>query len=148
MAKAILNYTTKVDPMNTATECIKMLAAHGATDMGLTTDQGSPTGLVFVTATPWGKRQFTMPLNIAGVERELAKAYKAGRIQRAYTGRDHATRVAWRVLKDWLEVQLALIDAGVQELHQLMVGYMNAVPGRTVYEIVAEQQLAIEADAR
>lgn len=145
MAKAILNYTTKVDPMNTATECIKMLAAHGATDMGLTSDKGTPTGLVFVIDTPWGKKQFTMPLSIGGVERELGKAYKEGRIQRAYTGRDHATRVAWRVLKDWLEVQLALIDAGVQELHQLLVGYMNVEPGKTVYELVAEQQLAIEA---
>lgn len=145
MTKAILNYTTKVDPMNTATECIKMLAAHGATDIGLTSDRGTPTGLVFVHETPWGKRQFTMPLSIDGVERELARAYREGRIQRSYTGRDHATRVAWRVLKDWLEVQLALIDAGVQELHQLMVGYMNVGPGRTVYELVDEQQLAIEA---
>jgi len=145
VAKGILNYTTTIGPMKSATECIGMLAEHGATDIGLTSDRGTPTGIMFRIGTAWGPQQFTMPVNVKGVETALDKAYRRGAIQKRFTGAEHASRVAWRVVKDWLEVQLALVEAGVADLTEVMIGYMNTEPGKTLYQSVAEQQLAIEA---
>jgi hypothetical protein len=140
-----LNYTTVIDPMKSATECIGMLAIHGATAIGLTSDGGVPTGLSFQILTPWGKRQFTMPVNVKGVEQALGRAHREGRIPLRFTGREQAQRVAWRVLKDWLEVELALIDAGVADMVQVMLPYVNVEPGKTLFEAYGEQQLAIGA---
>ena len=38
--------------------------------------------------------------------------------------RQQATRVAWRILKDWIEAQLALLDTGMVELEEIFLPYM------------------------
>jgi hypothetical protein len=54
--------------------------------------------------------------------------------------------VAWRVLKDWLEAQLALIEAGVADMSQVMLPYMRGDDGLTVWQRYLErEQAAIEA---
>ena len=140
--KGPLNYTTVIDPAKSAGECVAMLAAHGVTGIGQTFDgKGLPMGLTFQIATPWGPRRYSLPINVKGTEKALAKAYQRRDIAMRYTGLDQAQRVAWRVMKDWLEVQLALIQAGVAELDQVMLPYMHTDDaGTTVWERYAVEQ--------
>ena len=35
-----------------------------------------------------------------------------------------STWVAWRILKDWIEVQLALLDTGMVELEEISLPYL------------------------
>lgn len=143
--KGPLNYTTTIDPAKSATECVARLAAFGATAVGMTYDgKGFPTGLTFQIATEWGPRQFSLPVNTEGTRKALDRAYKAGHIAPRYTGPEHAGRVAWRVLKDWLEAQLALIEAGVANLTQVMLPYVHVEKGKTLWQAYSEQA-ALEA---
>jgi hypothetical protein len=65
--------------------------------------------------------------------------------QARYSTPEHAERVAWRIVKDWLEAQLAIIKTEMVTLDQVMLPYMRGDNGATIYEIYRDQQLAIEA---
>ena len=54
---------------------------------------------------------------------------------------EQAERVAWRILKDWLEAQLALVQTEMVSLDCVMLPYMQADDGRTVYELYVEKAL-------
>lgn len=144
--KSIVSYTTSIEPMKTATECIALLASRGATDIGMTSDgDGTPTGLLFVIATKWGRRQFTVPVDLARTESTLKLAVKRGKIPPRYGTPDQSRRVAWRVVLHWLEAQLSLVEIGVQDLEDAMIGYINVEHGKTLAQAYGEQQLALEA---
>jgi len=58
---------------------------------------------------------------------------------------EQAERVAWRIMKDWLEAQLAIIATEMVTLDQVFLPYMQGDDGRTVYELYLDHQLAIGA---
>ena len=144
--KGPLNYTTVVDPAKSAAECVARLAQHGATAIGMTYDKGFPTGLSFQILTQWGPRQFSLPVNVDGTKRALDKAWRERRIPQSKATRDQAERTSWRVLKDWLEAQLALVEAGVADLPQVMLPYLHVDHGVTLWQRYLEnEQLALTA---
>jgi len=147
MAKGPLNYTTTIEATKSASECIARLAEHGADAIGITYSDRKPSGLTFRIDTVHGSRQFSLPVNVEGTHKALMRANREGRIAPRYTERDQAERVSWRVLKDWLEAQLALIEAGVAEMAEVMLPYLNVQPGVTLYQAFLENEsrLAIAA---
>lgn len=140
-----LNYTTTIEPEKSAIECIGRLAAHGAEAIGITYDHGLPISLYFQIETKWGKRSYSMPVNVDGTHKALQQAWRRGRISQRYATLEQARRVSWRVLKDWLEAQLALIEAGVAEMSQIMLPYMQVTPDETVWDRYQQsEQKALE----
>lgn len=130
-----LNYTTTIDPHKSAAECVALLARHGASRISMDLKDGQPAGLAFGIETPAGMRFFMLPANPDGVYSALGKAYRERRIPQRYYDREQAQRVAWRVLKDWLETQLALIDAEVVAIEQVMLPYLVVDDtGLTLYQ--------------
>lgn len=144
MSKGPLNYTTAIEATKSASECIARLAGHGASAIGITYTDKKPAGLTFRIETVHGERQFSLPVNIDGTFKALDKARRAGNIPPRYADRAQAERVAWRVLKDWLEAQLALIEAGVADMAEVMLPYLHVAPGKTLYAAYVEnERLAI-----
>lgn len=143
-----LNYTTSVAASRSMSECIALLAGHGASAIGSTYDKGIPTGLSFTIPTVHGERTYRLPVNTGGTYKALYQAWRDGKIDRRFgTSQEHAERVAWRVLKDWLEAQLALIEAGIAGLDQVLLPYMVIDGEHTVYQAFLENEsrLAIES---
>lgn len=141
MTKGPLNYTTTIDATKSAAECVARLAEHGADAIGITYASKKPTGLTFRIDTVHGSRQFSLPVNIDGTYAALGRAYSAGDISRRYHDRDQAERVSWRVLKDWLEAQLALIEAGVADMAEVMLPYLHVGPkGQTLYQAFVKNE--------
>lgn len=124
----ILNYTTKVPVNRTLSEISGKLAKAGA--QGILTDyqDGEASGITFSIETEHGLVYFKLPANIAGVSKALAD-------DNCYRDEGHARRVAWRILKDWIEAQLAIIEAGMAELSQVFLPYAQTASGQTVYEL-------------
>lgn len=58
---------------------------------------------------------------------------------------EQAARVAWRIAKDWLEAQAALIDAQLASLDEVMLPYMVDAAGQTMYALYRSTQKAIES---
>jgi hypothetical protein len=141
-----LNYTTVIDPMKSVGECTALLVKHGASAIGTTWDKGKATGLTFQIRTVHGMRQYSLPVNTKGTLGALESAVRRGAIPPRYASPEQAERTGWRVLKDWLEAQLALIDAGVADMQEVMLPWMHLDEVTTVYHafLENEKRLAIE----
>lgn len=140
----IKDYTTKINPSKTAGEVMELLAQRGAQRIALEYDHeiGIPVALVFAVNTEYGVRQFDLPIRAAGVLKALERDPK---VPRALVNEPQANRVAWRITKDWIEAQMALIEAGLASLDEVMLPYMVDSGGKTVFEVYRTQQFALEA---
>jgi hypothetical protein len=150
-----MNYTTKVPASQTVTECQSALAAAGADTVSVHFDDGQPSGLSFTLRTPHGTRNFILPVNIDGVHAMLTALDNAGKLpppgggpgrgRGLYQSRDHAARVAWRVLKDWIEANLARIAARMATLDEVMLPYLVVDDGeRTLWQAYQDRSPALE----
>ena len=142
---AILNYTTEVPLERSIGEISQLLARKGAKSIQTDySDTGSPTGLAFVMAVGGLLVRFQLPNNAEGVYRVILKdkPYNVNRrcTLEAYQQRIRlqAERVSWRIVKDWVEAQLALIESGQAEMGQVFMPYAMQRDGRTMYEIFVE----------
>lgn len=138
--QGLLNYTTQIPASKTLGEIMGMLAGAGARSLQVDYDGGNPTGLQFLIATRFGERGFQLPANVERVWKVLSGQYDQGRVQRRFATKEQAARVAWRIVRDWLDVQLALIEAGMVDLEEVMLPYMVHDSGQTVYQLMQAQQ--------
>jgi hypothetical protein len=144
----LLNYTTSIDAGKTVGEIQSKLAKAGAHQILHEYDGfGNVSALSFRIQTQFGNMAFRLPTNIPAVEKILKKQFNRGR----YTETEQATRVGWRILKDWIEAQLALIETGMVTVEQVFLPYAQDSQGRTVYETLVDQRfknLALPAPSK
>ncbi len=50
-----------------------------------------------------------------------------------------AARVGWRILKDWVRAQMAILETEMVEIEQIFLPYMEAKDGRTLYETMIDK---------
>ena len=147
-----LNYSTAIPASKTAGECQQLLAEAGASSVAVHYEAKEPAGLSFRLDTPHGPRAFTLPVNVAGVQAVIGAMLRDNppHVSRAVlnklASRKHATDVAWRVARDWLEANLALIAAGMATIDQVMLPYVLLRDDRTLWEAYRDnERAAIEA---
>jgi hypothetical protein len=95
----ILNYTTKISPSKTVGEIQEILAKHGANKIMIDYENGTPTAVTFQIDTPYGTQAVRLPANATG-------CLLAMRRDKIKTDELQAERVAWRIVKDWVEAQI------------------------------------------
>jgi hypothetical protein len=142
-------------------ECQDILGTGGAESVAVHYSDGEPAGLSFVLRTPHGGRAYTMPVDVEAMHALLLRESQAGRLsahagksyrRTAAESREQAARVAWRVVKDWLEAQMALVAARQATLTDVMLPYLHVEGDRTLREVFNESEnralVAAEADRR
>jgi len=132
----ILNYRTEVDANRTVAEIQKHLVRAGATRIMTDYVSGQPSALTFELEG----RPFRLPCRYKAVL-EAMKRDKA--ITRGKNDAQ-ALRVAWRILKDWVEAQLALIEIGMVATDEVFLPYriVNQA-GDTVYDVYLRSDRAL-----
>jgi hypothetical protein len=145
MSGALLNYTTTIAVDKTLTEIQRVLVKAGARSILTDYDgEGNPSALSFLIKTQFGDRSYRLPADIEAVWRVLTRQYDAGRVQRRFATREQAARVGWRILKDWLEAQLAIIETQMVTLDQVLLPYMqDQVTGQPIYELLVERNMKL-----
>ena len=58
--------------------------------------------------------------------------------------RDQAERVAWRIVKDWLAAQLAILETKMVDVQQVFLPYFLNRQGQTLYEVYSSGALMLE----
>lgn len=139
----IANYTTTVPVYQSVQAIVKMLSKAGASSITQNlTKYGGTGGITFVIDTEYGTVEYQLPVRIEGVQATL----KRDRVAPRFSSPDHSAKVAWRIAHDWLRAQLALIEAGMTTLPEVMLPYALVAPGQTAFQRFAEQrQGAIES---
>jgi hypothetical protein len=140
----ILNYTTEIAVGKTIGEIGEMLRLHGASDVMVSYDTDrNPTRVQFMIRTEWGPRPFSLPANSEGVYKVLVQQSNAGKVPRRFATMDQAHRVAWRIVREWLASQLAMIEAGLVSIEQTLLAYMTVKGDQTLYQVLDEGQLKL-----
>lgn len=132
---AIKNYTTSIDVNKTVGEIQALLAQARASSIGVDYEDGQPVSISFMI--PVGSSTnpvlFRLPSNHKGVLRVLETS-NSRNVTAKHRTVEQARRVAWRIVKDWLDAQLAIIEAEVATIEQVFLPYAVAKDGRTIYE--------------
>lgn len=131
----IANRTTTISCEKTVGEIQSMLAGVGATKMMLEYDMDAkPSGIAFQLDHGGNCMAFRLPCDWQGVL-EALKLERGGLPKRLLTP-DHAKRVSWRIIKDWLRAQLSLIEAGASTIEEVMLPWAITDDGQTVSQRV------------
>jgi hypothetical protein len=140
----LLNYTTTVDAGKTLAEIQKCLVGHGAREVVFGYDaKRNPVSVSFSVPTAFGERAFRLPADLGAVLATLREQQRRGKVPPRYVTEAQAARIGWRILKDWIESQMAIVESGMVGLDEVMLPYMLSGKGRTVYEVLKEQHLAL-----
>ena len=120
------NYTTKISSFQSIGEIQQMLAAAGATRIMQELEKGRVTGVSFEILTPLGYRQYQLP---AHTQKVLAVLKKQG----IKADAEQAERVAWRILRDWVAAQMAILETEMVSADEIFFPYMLGKNGNTLY---------------
>ncbi len=134
----ILNYTTKIDDHKTVGEIQALLSRKGANSVMVVYQDGSPQAVSFEFPVNRYPILFKLPCKFEGVRKAmLAEVKNPATRRRREKDRDfdeQVRRIAWRIVKDWVEAQLALVEAGQAEMSEVFLPYLVAPTGQTLYE--------------
>lgn len=64
--------------------------------------------------------------------------------QKIKCDRDQAERVSWRIVKDWVEAQMAILESEMVQMDEIFLPYMLNGSGHTLFEAYRSNQLALE----
>ena len=141
----IANFSTTVAANKTVMEIQSMLVKYGAKQI-LTKygDDGELSALSFVIDTPYGPMPFQLPANTAKVQRVLDQQGCPAR----YITYEHSVKVAWRILKDWVRAQLALLETEMVTMEQIFLPYMVVGEGKTLYDTMLESKFMLKEGSK
>ncbi len=141
---AILNYTTTVDSFKTVSEIEYTLMKHKAKSIMKNYDGESITGLSFLIDTGVQQIPVRLPVKVDECLKVLKKEKRENPRKQIKDTREQAERVAWRILKDWVEAQMALLDIEMVRFEEIFLPYIQTNNGQTVYEQLEERQFLLE----
>lgn len=141
----LLNYTTKISSDRTILEIERTLANHGARaflkEVG---EDGFASALAFKVKTPYGDLAFRLPVDIGATLRVLEEQSRAGKLRHYYVNEAQARRVAWRIIKAWIEAQMALLETEMVRMEQIFLPYMVTPSGKTLYEGMVDARFMLK----
>ena len=140
---AILNYTTTIDAFKTVSEIEYILMKHGAKSIMKNYEGESVTGLSFLIDTGAQQIPVRLPAKVDACLAVLKKEKKENPRKQIKDTWQQAERVAWRILKDWVEAQMALLDIEMVRFEEIFLPYIE-VQGQTVFEKLEEKQFLLE----
>lgn len=141
---ALLNYTTGVEAAKTVGEIQGILAGHGAksilTEYG---DGGQIEALAFKVLTLHGEVGIRLPIDPDAVLKVLTQQNRLGKIPKRYINRPQAVRVAWRIVKDWVAAQMAILETEMVKMEQIFLPYVITGSGKTLYEAMIDRHFQL-----
>ena len=140
---AILNYTTTVDAFKTVSEIEYILMKHRARSIMKNYEGEAITGLSFLIDTGIQQIPVRMPVKVDECLKVLKKEKRENPRKQIRDTREQAERVAWRILKDWIEAQMALLDIEMVRFEEIFLPYIEVPGGQTIYERLEEKQFLL-----
>lgn len=129
---AILNYTTSIKPEKTISEIQQKLVSVGARKIMSDYDKdGNLVGLQFSIMVEELELFYKLPANIDGVHRAISRDKS---IPKSYKSYEQAVRTSWRILKSWIDAQVAIIESGLSEPTEIFLPYMKVSNEETVFQ--------------
>lgn len=146
----LLNYTSKVAAADSINEISQMLAKAGARQvMHDYDDNGNIVALSFSLELEGKRIGFRLPSDYQPVHALLQQQLKNNPRARPWMRtEEHARNVAWRIVKDWVEAQLAIIETRMVTTAQVFLPYAITSSGQSLYEYVGQNTQLLLGDGK
>ena len=139
---AILNYTTTIESYKTVSEIENILVKHKATSIMKNYSGEAIASLSFLVDVGYNQIPIKMPAKVDECLKVLQNEKKKN--SKVKATREQAERVAWRILKDWVEAQMALLDINMVKMEEVFMPYIVDKTGQTLFEKLEEQRFLLE----
>jgi hypothetical protein len=134
----LLDYTTSVPVSRTVAQVQAILVEHGARAVMMEyDDRGRITALAFNIKMLNGELPIRLPIDAAATLRVLQRQADNREIPARYAKEEHAYRVAWRIIKDWVEAQMSLLETEMVKMEEIFLPYVITPGGQTIYQVMA-----------
>lgn len=138
----ILNYTTSIAVEKTTSEIQGKLARAGAQAVMTEYDaERVLCALSFRMLCNGVMVSFRLP---AQIDRIYVLLQRDNKVARNLKTREQAARVAWRIIKDWVEAQLAIVEAEQAKMVEVFLPYaQNPMTGKTLFEQLSNDKFSM-----
>lgn len=134
---AILNYTTQIDAEKTIGEIYQILLKAKAKEISFENDdKGDTTAVKFCIFFAGDLLWFRLAPNYMGV----LEAMKRDKVQPRFLNLRQSFNVGWRIIKDAIEAQMAIVQSNQGEIAEVFLPYAIDGDGRTVFSIFTENR--------
>lgn len=133
--------TTQIEDTKTVAEIQDLLARRGASCVQVDYHQGKVEGLAFQLLVGESFIPFRLPCRWKKLEALLKRSGKRPRKKDSFEL--WARRVAWRQILRWVEAQLAIIETGMVQMHEVFLPYALTNAGGhecTMFEMIEQQK--------
>ena len=137
----IKNHTTSITIEKTIGEIEIILSKHGITHIfKMYNDKGTPIALAFKAIVRDRELSFKLPMEEEKILQVFKNQVRAGKLANKYsTDIDQARRTGWRIIKNWIESQLALIEINLVTIDQIFLPYVyDQSRDKTMYELIQD----------
>ena len=137
----LMKYTTSVDIEKTIGEIEKLLAKAGATHIFKQFHDGVPVSVAFRLQLGKNNIAFKLPMREEKIVQVFKNAVSKRELPKRYwSDYDQARRTGWRIIKDWLSAQIALLEIEMVKPTEIFLPYMyDERQDKTFYEIMEQR---------
>lgn len=113
-------------------------------------DDGIPTAVAFsfiLNKQTEGEREinFKLPMKEEKIFQVFKIQNRQGKLANRYCDLDQARRTGWRIIKDWIDSQMALLEIEIVKFEEIFLPYMYDVnKNQTMFEKLQEKQFLLE----
>lgn len=143
------NWSTSISIEKTIMEIESILAKHGATHIfKMYDDKGIPTALAFKTNYNGQEISFKLPMELEKIKVVFKnQAHKGNIPKRLWDDEDQARRTGWRIIKDWVDSQMALLEINCVKFEEIFLPYMyDAKNNQTLFEKMEQRQFNLQLE--
>jgi hypothetical protein len=120
----IKNRTSVVTVSKSITKIEDCLVAHGAKDILKTYVDGRPNGLAFIINIGESSVPFKIPSRVDRIVSKMTEKRKRLRKGSIDKITQQAERTAWKILSDWVEIQMTIVDLDQAEIMEVFMPYI------------------------
>lgn len=141
----IKNYTTSVSSQKTIMIIEEILVEFGAEGIYKTYQGNKVSSIMFYIMKEGQKIPFKIPMRLSKCRKIINLLVDAKKLPKRYLNEplrsEQGERVAWRVIKDWIESQLTLFEIEFADSIEILLPYAyDATQDKTVYEKFLEKK--------
>lgn len=120
----IKNYTSTVPVERTIARIECVLAKAGACSISKDYQEGQLSAITFKVLLPSRSVSVRLPANHEAVYQTLQKEVIRPRSSTMQKLREQAMRTSWKLMQDWVEVQISLIEMAQADFMQVFLPYV------------------------
>jgi hypothetical protein len=135
------NYTSTVPANRSISYIEEKLAGHKATQiLKEYTVDGKVSAVAFMLILNGREMPFKLPARVSECEAILRQSIRRPNLQKLKRASEQAERTAWKIVSDWIDAQMAMIDLTQVEFMEVFLPYVyNPVSKQTFFERIKSQ---------